>query len=1083
MTRSDAAGAGLRLLDDAPSWNGEPLSGRVLDLLCVLAALPGARGGEDQLIAGLWDCSPPSRPRQALQVVVSRTRNRLGAEALQRHGEGYALTLPRSQVDHLDLVQRRRRAEAAACAHRPADVVDLTEGMGEISGAGVSPPHRRLLEQATALSARALRLRALALGELGRYAQAMELLPSLAEQNPSDEAVLAALIRSEAWTRSPAAALARYERYRRRLRQAGAVPGPLLRAAHEHALAAEHPVRQGLRAPIGLIGREHDLRVVEDAVATSQLVTITGPGGVGKTALAQALASRSPFPTIRVLSMTEVAPRGHDPVAADASDGAAPVDRLARELLAAIGRSGSAAQPARVALAQALAAPGTLLVLDDCEHVAGALADLLGPMLASLPGLHVVVTSRSVLELSAEYVHRLAPLTGTAAAALFRDRALAARPHQALDDDDLARLLPALEGLPLAIELAAARTRVMSVRQVAQRFPRDLRTMTGPRDLPERQRTLSAVIEWSWSLLDDPQRRALTRAALLADGFTLETAEAVIGPAAAVMLDQLAAQSLLTADGDDPPRFHMLSSVRALVRERVAGTLDAAEAQSAVRRWALGLARPVLAVMDGSRMDEVAPAVDALLAEERGVAAELGRALGDDDGHQAPEAALVLGAALLTAWSTSWGYSQTAAWVPRLLGHAVTAASDSVGNIARMLVLHRAVANSWLLGPLPEELRLRIPASFPCESAYVAAIRRLVRTRHEEWGGLLEDPDHWTAWAAGSCVVTELENRGDVTGALELNRSLRRRLRASDLPPVRLLELDVDGLRLLLEMGDYRGGLSECTRLLQVADRHPLQDALRSALRLQRDCCRVYLAPSPERAAALLADAESMPVPGMAMFITGFLGGEMELLRGCPEEAFTAARGLLERMAGADVPAGNPWELYGLATCLLIDVEIARSGAAAPDTRGDSLRDHALEATAMLRRGLQALTQALQQASATRFDLPTTASFACAVGLSAAQAADGGQWGDAGVPALVGEEPGDVDSARVVGLGLELFCAALACGPNQTSRLLSRPRLLEAARGIDPGRVDEMLRQAHSSDPEALVEHMVTLTGSLAELL
>ncbi|NDR54210.1 BTAD domain-containing putative transcriptional regulator [Actinomyces sp. 565] len=1081
MTRPDAGGGGLRLLDAAPSWNGEPLSGRVLDLLCVLAALPGAHGGEERLAEELWGSTPPSRPRQALQVVVSRTRSRLGPGALQRRGEGYALTLPCTQVDHLDLVRRQREAEAAASAHRPADVVDLTEAMGEVPGTGMSPPHQRLLKQATDLNTRARRLRALALDELGRYSQAMELLTFLAEQYPSDEAVLGALIRGEAWTRSPAAALARYERYRRRLHNAGAVPGPLLRAAHEHALAAEHPVRQGLRVPIALIGRDDDLREVEDAVATNRLVTITGPGGVGKTSLAQVVASRSPFPVIRVLSMTEVSPRGRDTMETDAFGRAAAVERLARGLLAAIGLRTSAAQPPRTVLAQALAAPGTLLILDDCEHVADVLGDLLGPMLASLPGLHVVVTSRSVLELSTEYVHRLSPLTDTAAAALFRDRALAARPHQSLGDGDLARLLPALEGLPLAIELAAARTRVMSVRQVAQRLPHDLKSMTGPRDLPERQRTLSAVIEWSWSLLDASQRHALIRVALLADGFTLETAEAVIGPGAAVMLDQLLAQSLLTADGDDPPRFHMLSSVRTLVRERINGTSDGMDAYHAVRQWALGLARPVLAVMGGSRMDEVAPAIDVLLAEERGVVAELGRALGDDGGRPAPEDALVLGAALLTGWSTSWGYSQTAAWVPRLLGHAVTAAPDSAGNTARMLVLHRAVANSWLLGPLPDRLRVRIPASYPQEDAHVAAIRRLVRTRHEDWAGLVNNPEPWTAWAAGSCVVMELENRGDVVGALELNRGLRQRLRDSDLPPGRLFELETDGLRLLLELGDYHGGLRECSRLLQVAESSSVQETLRSALRLQRDCCRVYLAPSPERAAALLADAENMPVPGMAMFITGFLGGEMELLRGRPREALAAARTLLERMAGADVPAGSPWELYGLATCLLIDVEIAVRGATEPTTRNNVPRNRGPEATAMLRRGLLSLRQALQQAGASRFDLPTTASLACAVGLSAATAADG-QRQDAGTNPSVREESRDTDHARAIELGLELFCTALACGPNQTSRLLSRPRLLEAARGIDAGRVDEFSRRVGSAGAEALVERMTTLTASLIEL-
>ena len=162
-------------------------------------------------------------------------------------------------------------------------------------------------------------------------------------------------MRAEAWVRSPAAALEIYEEHRRRLRQRGAVPGPAMRAAHEAVLAAENPVRRGLEpVPEHFLGRGADVAGVLGALSSHRLVTITGPGGVGKTTLARAVAERSRRPAVYVAALAEVAP-GAD---------------LIRVVLDAVGNPGAGAGEPRALLRAALAGPGTLLVLDNCEHLA-----------------------------------------------------------------------------------------------------------------------------------------------------------------------------------------------------------------------------------------------------------------------------------------------------------------------------------------------------------------------------------------------------------------------------------------------------------------------------------------------------------------------------------------------------------------------------------------------------------------------------------------------------------------------------------------------------------------------------------------
>ena len=1041
----------LLLLREPPVYGGRALTGRASALVHALALAEGAPLGQGELVASVWPDDPPEHPRQSLQVVVSRTRRLLGEGALVRRGDGYALTLGAGEVDFTDLLRRSEQVSHVLTRRTPSSVVGLTEELPAVPDAAAEDadsPRGLLLARAAAALRRCRRARALALETLGRCREAVPLLLGLAPELPDDEAVLAALVRAEAWAVSPAAALRRYEEYRQRLSRIGAVPGPQLRAAHEAALAAENPVRQGVRThPTPLLGREADILAVTDAVATGRLVTITGPGGVGKTRLAQEIASAAPLPVVRALTLTSVCPRpagGDSPRSPE--DRRPAVARLARELLGAMGQGTRAGEDPRSGLVRAVSAPGTLLVLDDCEHVVEPLAGLLGQLLAAAPRLHVLVTSRRTLDLAGEHVHRLAPLSAEAAAALFTQRALAARPRQHVDADDLDRLLPALEGVPLTIELAAARTRVMSVGQLTERLGNELPGQGGPRDLPDRQRSLTAVIDWSWQLLSDDQRRALSRCALLADGFRLETIEGVLGPEAAVLVDALVSHSLLDVDAADPPRLHMLASVRERVLDRLHEGPDAGPAHESVRRWALGLAEETLDLAQGRAVPET---TDTLLAEEPSLVGELARALGDDGRGTRPEDALVLGAALLLCWTSSWYYDRLATWIPRLLEAATTPAPDPRGNTARMLILHHAATNAWLLGPLPESVRSRIPDSFPGEDAWLSGIRRVVRTPHAEWPALVEDADPWTAWAACSRVVMDLENRGELAAAVTLNRTLLARMRATGATlrqPVEL-ELELDGLRLVLETGDYAMARAVCSRLLAEAERLAMRDVHVGALRLQRACCAVYLDPSPQKATALLADSAQLRAPGMAAFVAALLSGEMELLRGRPREAALAPRDHLERVRGdSSIPAASPWEIYGLAICLILDTELDEPTAAE------------LEAPAMRRRGLRVLGQVLHDPAASRFDLPTTTALACAVGLSCAV--------------------GRPETGRA---GARLLATAMACGPNQTSRLLSLTELGRRAEALDPELWAASRAEAAALNRAELLTRMSLLAHELAE--
>ncbi|MDE3086834.1 MAG: DUF4062 domain-containing protein [Acidobacteriota bacterium] len=349
------------------------------------------------------------------------------------------------------------------------------------------------------------------------------------------------------------------------------------------------PHRQRL-LPVGatsLVGRDSDVRDVAELLdqAGTRLVTLTGPGGVGKTRLAMAVAERLADRYGEDMAFVALAP---------VSDPALVLEAIARSVGADLG---GAEAPLEV-LAEGFGDDRVLLILDNFEHVVGAATDV-GELLSRCPGIVVLATSRTALDLAAEREYPVSPLpvpgdagtsgcddvAGSPAAALFVDRARSVRPGFALSPDNaaaVAEICRRLEGLPLAIELAAARTRLLDPQDLLERLAASLDALgAGAVDLPERQRTLRATVGWSVGLLDDHERSLLETVAVFVDGWTVTAAAQVAAldeDRAFALSEALVRHSLVQLDAGAPgPRCSMLGTVRAFVAERLASRPDVEE--------------------------------------------------------------------------------------------------------------------------------------------------------------------------------------------------------------------------------------------------------------------------------------------------------------------------------------------------------------------------------------------------------------------------------------------------------------------------------------------------------------------------
>ncbi|MEO9325074.1 BTAD domain-containing putative transcriptional regulator [Nocardioides sp. C4-1] len=952
----------LRLLDEV-SYDGHPVAGeRSQALLAALVAAGGRAVAEGDLVGAVWGTDVPANPAKALQVVVSRTRSQTAPGVVARVDGGYRLGLALGDVDRARLTRRVRNAVRAEAAGEPAAAVEHARSALDlvvVDGADV--------EALADLRADARADRATVTAVLGRSLAAMgehdAALEALATVSDPDETTLAALLRSEAAAHGAPAALARYEQHRARVRdQLGVDPGPVLQAVHAELLAADNPVRTGLQYDATpLVGRDDDVRRLRALVRGSRVTSILGPGGLGKTRLAHLLGREAEQPVVHFVELAGVA--SPDDVVGEVGSALGVRDSVSgRRVLTVEQRN-----DVRGRIAQQLGSAPTLLILDNCEHVVEAVADLVAPLVAATRDLRVVTTTRAPLGIAAERVFALDQLDDVAAVELFRQRAEAARPGVRLDDDAVGSVVSRLDGLPLAIELAAAKVRAMSVADIDRRLDDRFALLRGhDRGAPDRHQTLLAVIDWSWNLLDDADRRALRRLSVFHDGFSLDGAEAVVGPDVLSALESLAGQSLLTVrDGRDELRYRMLETVREFGRDRLVEVGEEDDARLALRSWARAFCVRASRAITGAGEIE---AIRAVTREENNLADVLRESLADGDQAAVVE---VLGA-LGTCWTARGEHPRVIALVGAvdavLEGWEPPAGlREATARATGMLVMNTAVIE--MDGPVRS--RELFAALGPhAADAGTRALAVVMETLAD--GGsvadLVDHPDRHVAMLALQWESHDRENDGDAGGAVEASEQALALWQPDDGRWLQALQhTQLAGLlwqqgRTDLATHHARAALDTLDALEADDDAIQLRAVLASAAISDGD---------RDTARRLIAEIEETPRPGLfgGRIVLSTVTAELALAEGRHARGLALYRDSVEvsrslRFPGLHVDEGlEPWLLF------------AESGAVAAFAR------HSGDDGADLHAALAGKLARVVDPGRPRMDFPVAGSAFFAVGL------------------------------------------------------------------------------------------------------
>jgi predicted ATPase/DNA-binding SARP family transcriptional activator len=685
-SRLRVAVLGTVLVDDGSGALHEPSGTTGKNLIAALVLAPAGLSVRS-LVDDIWGDTRPRNEKAALQTLVSRARQGTADGLLESTPAGYRLAI---DPDECDLHRARRLCDDAQRALDSGQVARAVEASTEAltlwrgsagDDLGEAELAAALARTAQQLHDRLLRLRAAARLDQGDHESALADLTPLLEADPLDETLQLMRLKAIAGAGRPGDAIAAFARFRGLLRdELGTGPSPELVEFNAHLLReSDRPteragaVQIGVRAaPNDLIGRDDDIAAIESLLATSRLTTILGAGGLGKTRLAHEIAARAThsWPAVIVVELA----------------GARDADDVPLVLATALGIrefSGSrlkAGDPVirldvRSRILAALSERPTLLVMDNCEHLIEAVAQWSGDIIAAAREVRVLTTSRSPLMIPAEHVYALEPLSSTPtdhtpppAVSLFLERARAARPSVVLDTAVVSRLCDRLDGMPLAIELAAARVRSMSVDEIERRIGNRFALLRGgDRTAPERHRTLLAVIDWSWNLLTGSERRTLRRLSRFTGGFSADAAERVAqDDSPESVLDDLEAlvnQSLISVSESAHTgelRYRMLETVREF------GDLmlnEAGETELVLERmqtWAASFSLAAAKTTNGpGQLDTFRRVTD----EEDNLVAALRTAL--DDGRA--DVAVSVFSALGFHWSLRGAHSEVAAFAPRMM--------------------------------------------------------------------------------------------------------------------------------------------------------------------------------------------------------------------------------------------------------------------------------------------------------------------------------------------------------------------------------------------------------------------------------
>ncbi|HLL69754.1 MAG TPA: BTAD domain-containing putative transcriptional regulator [Micromonosporaceae bacterium] len=978
---------------------------RLRALLALLLADVGRVVPTESLIDGVYGGQPPIGAPNALQSQVSRLRRALitgdaatdagrYGVAVEFHPAGYRLVVDPDRVDACRFTALAAAGRGALAAADPASAADLLrEALDLWRGAALAevlevPAGRVAAARLEESRLTAVEDRAAAELALGRHAPLVAELRELVAVHPLRERLRARLMHALYADGRPAEALAVYTDARRTLAdELGVDPSAELAAVHLAILRAD-PVPDPLpgRPAAGpspgsglpgtgrlrhdavpaqlttFVGRGEELVRVEQLLGSTRLVTLTGPGGAGKTRLAAEAAARHGGE----VAFVELAPL------VDGAD-------IPRAVLGALGlrEAGLRPGPDRMPrppdpvgrLVAALNGHRLLLVLDNCEHVVAAVATFADRLLRACPTLQILATSREALGITGESLCPVPPLAlpppgATLAEAmafpavrLFVDRATAVRPDFTLDAStvsDVGRVCRALDGLPLAIELAAARLRSLTPAEVAARLDDRFALLSrGSRASAPRHRTLRAVVDWSWDLLAEEERGLARRLTVFAGGATLAAIERVCGLPPATVVDVLTGlveKSLVdVADG----RYRMSETVRAYAAERLAEAGEEERLRAAHAAYFLGVASTADPYLRGHEQVDWLRRLD---ADRDNLHAAVRRATAAGD----TATALRLVANLSGYWWLRGLRSEGAALAglvldrlpgepsPELLDEYAmclldtTAGSSSTAPLqarveqARNIVyaLRRParypflnVLHGMTMGPPPEDALDRMMVHQLGEDPWLRALARYGLGAIELYSGRLAEGDtELSAALAGFRAVGDrwgmantladlaslAEWRGDRAGFLAMideALSLAAQLDSTD----DIVELMCRRGRSSAAAGDLASAQADFAHAAHLARRGATREALAMATLGLADVARLG---GDLDGARELADAALLDCP------TGWFGPDLLRLR------ILTALGWIAEAAG-DAPTARAWHEQALAAA-----EGGRFGAAAPVAEG-----------------------------------------------------------------------------------------------------------------------------------------------------